>query len=160
MLEFRDHVRGTARTPFALVEDRNVAKHTRPRASARGLHRGEALHRKDRRHVQRHRLDEIKGQAFAVRKRPLIEVALRGAVWIAYYLAVTCPSESRDRDGIFDLLEQIENELLAVAAADKIHFRALQFHQGSVEGGEDAAEGEFHPRICGADLTGENLGVG
>src|ERR1700730_18805335 len=114
MIEFRDHVRGTARTPFALVEDRNVAEDTRPRASARGLHRGETFHRKDRRHIQRHRLDEVQGETFAIRKRPLVEVALGGAVWIVHDLAVTGPGQSRNRDGILDPLEQVEHELLAV----------------------------------------------
>jgi hypothetical protein len=43
MLEFCHHVRGAARTPFARVEDRDVAEDARPRASARGLHRGETF---------------------------------------------------------------------------------------------------------------------
>src|SRR5208337_1776035 len=82
------------------------------------------------------------------------------AVRIAYHLAVACPGESRDRDRIVELFQEVENELLAVAAADKIHLRALLFHQGRVQGREYAAEGESDFGIDRANLTGENLGVG
>ena len=63
-------------------------------------------------------------------------------------------------DGILDLFDQIENQLLAVAAADEIHFRTLQFHQRRIQGREHATEGDLDSGIGRADLPGEELGIG
>src|SRR5207237_900938 len=65
LLEIRElahHVLRTARAPLAFIEDRNVAENARPRAAARRLHGRKALHREYRRHIERHRFDEIEGQ--------------------------------------------------------------------------------------------------
>ena len=42
------------------------------------------------------------------------------------------------------MLQQVENELFAVATADEIHFRALLLHQRGVEAGKHAAERQLH----------------
>src|SRR5208282_5683803 len=107
VFELGHHVFRATRTPLALIEDRDVAENARPWTAARSLHRGEALHREHGRYVQGHRLDEIEWQSLAVRKRPLVEIALRGPVRVVQDFAVASPGESRDSNRIFKLLGQV-----------------------------------------------------
>ncbi len=160
VLELGNHMRRAPRPPLAFVENRNVAEHAGPGAPARGLHRREPLHRQHRRHVQRHRLDEVELQTLPVRKGPLIQVALHGAVGVVNHPAVLHPGQAADRLGIVQIRQQIEEELFAVAPTDKIHFRALQLDQGRVQTGEHPAEGELDVLIAGPNLPRQNLGIG
>ena len=128
VLELCDYVLGAARAPLALVEDRDVAERARPRAAARGLHRREALHRQHRRNVERHGFDEVEWKALAIRKRPLIEVPLEHPVGVVRDLVVLHPGDARHRRRVVDALDEIEDELLAVTAADEIDFAALSLH--------------------------------
>ena len=161
LLELRDDVGRRPRPPLALVEDRDVAEDARPRAAARGLHRREAVERQDGGDVERHRLDEIERQALAVRERPLVEIARQRPVRVVAERAVLLlPGHAGDRVGIVQALEQIDDELLAVAAADEVDFRALRLDERRVQRREDAAERELDVGIGGAQLPGEDLGVG
>ena len=127
LLELGEHVRRGPGAPLAFVEDRDVAEHARPRTAARGLHRREAIERQDGRNVERHRLDEIERQALAVGEGPLVEVARQRPVRVVAERAVLLlPGDASDRVGIVQALEQVDDELLAVAAADEVDFRALQ----------------------------------
>src|SRR5207244_8394024 len=63
------------------------------------------------------------------------------------------------RAGIIEVVDEIEDELFAITAANEIHFRALLLYQGSIKAGEDAAESEFDLGVCRADFAGKNLGV-
>ena len=58
------------------------------------------------------------------------------------------------------MIDQVEDQLLAVAAADEVDFRALLLDERGVERGEDASEGELHAGIGGANLAREDLCVG
>lgn len=98
----------------------SVAEDARPGTAARGLHRREALHRENRRHVERHRLDKIERQALAVGERPLIEMALRLPIRVVDHPAVFCPGQPGDRFGIIQIGDEIENDLLVVAPADEV----------------------------------------
>ena len=134
LLELRHHVLRAPRAPLALVEDRDVAEDAGPGAAARGLHGGEALEREHGRHVEGHRLHEVEVQALAVRERPLVEVAVERAVRVVPELAVRLlPGHARDRAGIVEALEEIEDELLAVAAADEVDLGALELDELGVE---------------------------
>ena len=152
---------GRPRAPLALVEDGDVAEYAGPRAAARGLHRREAVEREDRRDVERHRLDEIERQALAVRERPLVEIARQRPVRVVPKRAVLLlPRHARHGVGIVQPLEQIDDQLFAVAAADEVDFLALRLDELRVERREDAAEGQLDVGIGGAELAGEHLGVG
>ena len=68
MLELGDDVLGASGAPFSLTENRNITEDTRPRAAARRLHRREPVQRENGGNVERHRLHEIEGKAFAIGK--------------------------------------------------------------------------------------------
>jgi hypothetical protein len=70
------------------------------------------------------------------------------------------PGDTGHRRRIVESLQQIENQLFAVAAANEINLRHLELEQLSVQCGEYAAKSNFNVRIGGANLTGENLGIG
>ena len=161
MLELRDDVRGAPRAPLALVEDRDVAEHAGPGTAARRLHRREAIQREHRRDVERHRLDEVERQALAVGEGPLVEIARQRPVRVVAERAVLLlPGDARHRVGIVQALEQVEDELLAVAPADEVDFLALRLDERRVQRREDAAERQLDVGIGGADLAREDLGVG
>ena len=89
----------------------------------------------------------------------MIQIAVERTVWVADDLAVFFPGQARHAAGIVQPLEQIEQQLLAVAAADKVDFGTLAFDALGVQGGEHAAEGEAHAGVRGADLARQNFGV-
>ena len=159
MRELVHHVLRSAGAPLAFVEDRDVAEHARPRTAARGLHRREPLHRQDRGHVERHRFDEVEGQALAVGERPLVESAVQRPVGVVGYRAVSCPRHPRDGLRSFQAFDEVQQKLLAVAAADEVDLRALLLDEPRVQRGEHAAEREGHRGVGGADLPREDLGV-
>ena len=107
MLELRDHVSGASRPPLPFIEDRYVAENAWPRTAARRLHRRKPLHRQHRRHIERHRLDEIEWQTLAVGKWPLVEISLHRAVRVVDGLAVSCPRDTRDCGGVVDPFDEI-----------------------------------------------------
>ena len=81
----------------------------------------------------------------------------RDGFWItwpsfAHVTPVTCR-------GIVETRQQVEQQLLAVAAADEVHFGTLPLDERGIEGGEDAAEGQLHLRVRRANLAGEHLRV-
>ncbi|MCG3775031.1 MAG: hypothetical protein JW395_1859 [Nitrospira sp.] len=125
VLEFLHYMLSAPRAPLALVENWNVAKHARPGATARGLHRREPLHRKHRRHVERHRLDKVERKAFAIREGPLIEMALHGTARVLDDMAVLGPGQPSDIGWVIDPLKEIKEQLFAVSLADEINFRTL-----------------------------------
>ena len=112
---------GAPGPPLSLVENRDVAKDARPRTSPGRLHRREAVQREDRRDVQGHRLHEVEGQAGPIRERPLVQVSLGNPVGVVLDTAVLLPGDARDGLRVVEPLEQVEDELFAVAAADEVN---------------------------------------
>src|SRR6185436_5724396 len=159
MIELRDHMSRASRPPLSFVEDRDVAEDAWPRTATRGLHRREPLHRQYGWHIERHRLDEIERQALAVWERPLIEIPLHQPVRIVDELAVLGPSDAGNPRRVVEMLDEIEDELLAVAPADEVDFRALKLHELRVQRREDSPERQPHGFVASPDLTRENLGV-
>ena len=151
---------GAPRAPLAFVEDRNVAEHAGPRAASGGLHRREPLHRKHRRHIERHRFYKIERETFAIGERPLIEMALHRPAGVLHDLAVLGPGQPSDIGWVIDTFEEIEEQLLAISFADEIHFRTLQFDKRGIQTRKDASKGQFDLRVGGANLTGQDLRVG
>src|SRR5258706_8466833 len=66
-------------------------------------HRGEAVHREDRGHVERHRFHEVEREAFPVRERPLVQGALQDAVRVVLELAVLLPRHARSEEHTSEL---------------------------------------------------------
>ena len=161
LLELGEDMGGGSRPPLAFVEDRDVAEHTGPRTAARRLHRGEAIQRQHGRDVERHRLDEVERQALAVGEGPLVEVARQRPVRVVAERAVLLlPGDAGHRVGIVQVLEQVDDELLAVAAAHEVDFRALRLDQRRVQRREHPAERQLDGGIGRAQLPREDLGVG
>ena len=160
LLELGEDVLGTARAPLALVEDRDVAEDAGPRAAARGLHGREALARQDDRHVERHGLDEVERQTLAVRERPLVEVAVEHPRRVlAHRARRVLPRHAHHAGRIVEPLDEIEDQLLTVAAADEVHFGHLALDVLGVQRREHAAEGELDIGSGHAQLAREDLGV-
>ena len=143
---------GAARPPLPLVENRDVAKDTRPRTSPGRLHRREAVQGEDRRDVQGHRLHEVEGQAGPVRERPLVQVSLGDPVGVVLELAVLLPGDARDGLGVIEPLEQVKDELFAVAATDEVNLWNLKLDELCVQRRKDSAEGDLDVGISGPDL--------
>ena len=161
LLELRYDVGGSPRPPLALVEDRDVAEHAGPGTAARRLHRGEAIQRQHGRDIERHRLDEVERQALAVGEGPLVEIARQRPVRVVAERAVLfLPRDASHRVGIVQALEQIDDELLAVAPAHEVDFRALRLDQWRVQRREHAAERQLDVGIGRTQLPREDLGVG
>ena len=161
LLELRNDVGGGPRPPLALVEDRDVAEHAGPGTAARRLHRGEAIQRQHGRDVERHRLDEVERQALAVGEGPLVEIARQRPVRVVAERAVLLlPGDASHRVGIVQALEQIDDELLAVAPAHEVDFLALRLDQRRVQRREHPAERQLDVGIGRAQLPREDLGVG
>ena len=149
LLELVDDVRRAARAPLALVEDRDVAEHARPRAAARGLHGREALEREHRRHVERHRLDEVERQALAVGERPLVEVARPAG---GSGCGAACrPSPARSRRPRCPGSSSRSSRSRISCSPSPRQTKSTSGHCSltscGVERGEDAAEGELHRRV-------------
>ncbi|ALA57134.1 hypothetical protein NITMOv2_0698 [Nitrospira moscoviensis] len=160
MLQLGHHMGRAAGPPFAFVEDRNVAKHAGPGTAARRLHRREAFHREHRGHVQRHGLHEIQLEIFPVGEGPLIELALHGTTRILHDRPVFHPSQAGNVLRILKPIQQVEQQLFAVPATDEIDLGTLQLDQRGVEARKDPAERKLDRPVLGADLTGQDLGVG
>ena len=79
----------------------------------------------DRGDVERHRLDEVQREAISVGERPLVEIAIERPVRIVNQLTVLGPGDSGDVGGVVQSLQEVENQLLAVAAAHEIYFGTL-----------------------------------
>ena len=160
MLHLGGDVLRAAAAPLTLVEHRDIAEDAWPGAAAGSLHGGIALHRQHRRHVERHRLDVVERQALTIGKRPLIEIALDRTIDVVPYGAVRLgPGQAGDGVRFGEALEQIEDQLLAVAAANVVDLGALRLHSLGVQGGEDAAESELRVTARGPDLARQNLGI-
>ncbi len=161
LLELGNDVGRSPRPPLALVEDRDVAEHARPRTAARRLHRGEAIQRQHGRDIERHRLDEVERQALAVGKGPLVEIARQRPVRVVAEGAVLLlPGDASHRVGIVQVLEQVDDELLAVAPAHEVDFLALRLDQWRVQRREHPAERQLDVGIGRAQLPRQDLGVG
>src|SRR5688500_5275756 len=87
-------------------------------------------------------------------------MSFHSPVGIVDHLTILRPGHSIDTLRIINAIEQIQQQLLAVAPADKVHFRTLQLDEPSVEAGEASAKGQFHMIIRRAYLSCENLRVG
>jgi hypothetical protein len=161
LLELRHHVLRAPRAPLPLVEDRDVAEDAGPGAAPRRLHGGEAVQREHGRDVEGHGLHEVEVQALPVGDRPLVQVAGQGPVVVVPEPAArVLPRHAQDPGGVGQVLEKVQEELLAVAPAHEVHLGALELHELWVEADEDAADRDLHPRGRGADLARQDLGVG
>jgi len=125
VLELCDYMLRTTGSPLPLVEDRDVAEDARPGTSPRRLHRCEPSHGEDYRNIQRHGFNIVELQALAIRKGPLIQVPFRGAIRILDDLAILHPCQACHSLGVFQVRQQIEQQLLAVATTHKINFGTL-----------------------------------
>ena len=160
-LELLDDVLGTPAAPLALVEDGNVAEDTGPGAAPRGLHRRVTVQREHGRHVERHRLDEVEGQALTIRNRPLVEIALGRAIGIhADRPVLLLPGQPADGVRVVETLQQVEDQLLPVAATDKIDFGALGLDPLGIQRDKDTTHRDLDVGIDRANLAREDLGVG
>ena len=79
---------------------------------------------------------------------------------VLHDLPVLRPGQTGHTSRIFEPFEQIEEQLFAVSATHKIHFRTLQFDQCGIQAREDATKGQFDLQVGGANLTGQDLRVG
>ena len=123
--ELRDYMLRTTGSPLPLVEDRDVAEDAGPGTSPRRLHRCEPSHGEHYRNIQRHGFDIVELQTLTIWKGPLIQVPLGGTIRILDDLAILHPSQACDSLGVFQVRQQIEQQLLAVATTDKIDFGTL-----------------------------------
>ncbi len=71
----------------------------------------------------------------------------------------TGPGQAQHRPRIIQVVEQVEDQLLALAAADEIHLRALTLDLERVEGYEHAAECDPDLGVGSTDLPHQDLGV-
>jgi hypothetical protein len=161
LLELRHHVLRAPRAPLALVEDGDVAEDAGPGTAPRGLHGREAVQGEHGRHVEGHRLHEVEVQALPVRDRPLVQVAGQGRLSLCRRLPWrVLPRHAQDRRGVGQVLEEVQDELLAVAPADEVHLGHLHLTSCAIEAGEDAADTRSSTSARRADLARQDLGVG
>src|SRR5204863_5720170 len=103
-----------------------------------------------------HGLYKIQPDALAVREAPLVEIALQHAVRVVLDLAVLLPGHAGHGRRILEPLEEVQEQLLAVAAADEIDLGHLHLDELGVERREDAAERDLDLGIGRPELPGED----
>ena len=70
------------------------------------------------------------------------------------------PGHAGHRIGVVQALEQIDDQLFTISAADEVDLFALRLDELRVERREDTAERKLDVGIGGSQLTSEHLGVG
>lgn len=159
VLELVHDVLRASGSPFPLIEHRDVTKDARPGTASGCLHRREPLHRQHSGHVERHGFDELQWEAFTIRIRPPVKIALNRLVGMVYESSVLRPRYAGHALWILEALDKVEQQLFAVATTGEIHFGALQFDQLCIQRCKNTSERRPYLWIRRSNLPRQDLGI-
>ncbi len=126
--------------PLTVGKSWNVTVDTWVRAATRCLHGAEAIQREYRRNIQRHRLNEVDGQALAVSIGKLVEILQDGTRRVLDDLGARAPDQAGNIAEAIQVGDVVGEKLFPLPLANGVGLRAVLHDLLAVHGRKNAPQ--------------------